>query len=65
MKYNLIKLLEETKEALKWDSILGFTYKELATVSKKEWLDMQSRGLDSSKLGEGKVGDISFKELIF
>jgi len=34
-------------------------------VTKKEWVDMQSRGLDSSKLREGKVGDISYEELIF
>ena len=26
---------------------------------------MQSRGLDRSKLGEGKVGQISYKEYIF
>jgi hypothetical protein len=34
-------------------------------MTKKEWVDMQSKGLDLSKLGEGKVGDISYKELIF
>jgi hypothetical protein len=34
-------------------------------ITKREWLDLQSRGLDSSKIREGKVGDISYKEAIF
>jgi hypothetical protein len=34
-------------------------------ITKRKWLDLQSRGLDSSKIREGKVGDISYEEAIF
>jgi hypothetical protein len=64
-KYEVIPPSDEISAALDRDSIPGFTYKDLATVTKREWLNMQSRGLDSSKLGEGKVGDTSFEEHIF
>jgi hypothetical protein len=64
--HNVIDQNDEACSILERDSIPGFTYKDLETVTtKKEWVDMQSRGLDSSKLGEGKVGDISYEELIF
>jgi hypothetical protein len=43
----------------------GFSYKELATVSKKEWIDLISKGLEKSKLGEGKVGNVSVAQHIF
>ena len=63
--YELIPPSDEVTSALDHDSIPGYTYKELATVTKKEWLDLQSRGLDSSKLGEGRVGNATFEEHIF
>jgi hypothetical protein len=63
--HNVIDLDQEACSALERDTIPGFTYKDLDTVTKKEWVDMQSKGLDSSKLGEGKVGDVSYEELIF
>jgi hypothetical protein len=34
-------------------------------ITKHEWLNLQSRGLDSSKIREGKVGNILYKEAIF
>lgn len=43
----------------------GFSYKELATVSKKERIDLISKGLEKSKLGEGKVGNVSVAQHIF
>jgi hypothetical protein len=55
----------EFRDVLKRDTIPGYTYKELSTITKKEWIDLISRGLDKSKLGEGKVGNISYKESIF
>ncbi|KFY90892.1 hypothetical protein V498_05779 [Pseudogymnoascus sp. VKM F-4517 (FW-2822)] len=55
----------EVKELLEQEGVLGYSYKELAMITKREWLNLQSRGLDSSKLGEGKVGDISYEEAIF
>ena len=42
-----------------------FTYKELATLKEREWLDLQSKGLERSKLGEGKIGDTSIEQYIF
>jgi Ran GTPase-activating protein (RanGAP) involved in mRNA processing and transport len=63
--YNVIDLDQEACFALKQDTIPRFTYKDLDTVTKKEWVNMQSKGLDLSKLEEGKVRDISYKELIF
>jgi hypothetical protein len=56
---------DETCAALERDTIPGFTYKDLSTIKPKEWVDMQSRGLDSSKLGEGKIGDITYEEHVF
>ena len=62
---NVIEDIEESRAALEQDTIPGFTYKDLATIRPKEWIEMQSRGLDRSKLGEGKIGDISYEEHIF
>ncbi|OBT84925.1 hypothetical protein VE02_06636 [Pseudogymnoascus sp. 03VT05] len=64
-KYELIAPSNEVNEILKQEGILGYSYKELAMITKREWLNLQSRGLDSSKIGEGKVGDISYEEAIF
>lgn len=63
--HNVVDLDKDACSWLERDSIPGFTYKDLDTVTKKEWIDMQSKGLDLSKLGEGKAGDISYEELIF
>ena len=65
MECNVIDNIDESYAALERDTIPSFTYKDLATIRLKEWIDMQSRGLDRSKLGEGKIGDISYKEHIF
>jgi hypothetical protein len=64
-KFELIAPSNEVREILEQEGILGYSYKELAMITKREWLDLQSRGLDSSKIGEGKVGDISYEEAIF
>ncbi|KFY91855.1 hypothetical protein V498_05289, partial [Pseudogymnoascus sp. VKM F-4517 (FW-2822)] len=64
-KFELISPSNEVREILEQEGVLGYSYKELAMITKREWLNLQSRGLDSSKLGEGKVGDISYEEAIF
>ena len=56
--YELLQPNSETKETLERDSWPGFTYKELAAVKTSEWVEMQSKGLDSSKIGEGKNGPV-------
>lgn len=64
-KFEVIEPSDEVREILEQEGVLGYSYKELAMITKREWLDLQSRGLDSSKIGEGKVGDISYEEAIF
>ncbi len=64
-KFELISPSNEVREILEQEGVLGYSYKELAMITKREWLNLQSRGLDSSKIGEGKVGDISYEEAIF
>lgn len=57
--------MDEVREILEQEGVLGYSYKELAIITKREWLDLQSRGLDLSKIREGKVGDILYEEAIF
>lgn len=64
-KFDLVAPSNEVLETLERDGIPGYSYKDLTMITKREWLDLQSRGLDSSKLGEGKVGDTSYEESIF
>jgi hypothetical protein len=64
----LIEVVDHSAEMLADildDGIPGYTYKELATISQKEWTDLLSKGLDKSKMGEGKVGDITVAQHIF
>jgi hypothetical protein len=65
LKFKLIAPSNEVREILKQEGVLGYSYKELAMITKREWLNLQSRGLDSSKIREGKVGNISYEEAIF
>ena len=64
-KFKVIEPLDEVREILEQEGVLGYSYKELAIITKREWLDLQSRGLDLSKIREGKVGDILYEEAIF
>jgi len=64
-KFHLIDASPQTKIELERDIIPGFTYKDLATITKKEWMDIQSRGLDRSKLGEGNRQGNTYEEMIF
>ena len=64
-QFHLIDASPQTKIELERDIIPGFTYKDLATITKREWMDLQSRGLDRSKLGGGKEKGNTYEETVF
>jgi hypothetical protein len=52
-QYDIRQLDNEILEILDEDAWPPYTYKALSTVSKREWTDLLSRGLEKSKIGEG------------
>ena len=43
----------------------AFTYKELSTITKKEWVDALNRGLSKSRLSEGRVDGTTIEAHIY